>query len=431
MRVRELVRAGIVGALLCSVMAAPGQALAAGSAPPPHVIVLEKDGPVPIPVGQMGLIASMELPRGRWAVLAKVNPAMNDFSDTGIVRCRLEAGGDADQSEHTIFDLSVTQSRLVLGLQIAHVVSRPEGGTARLRCSSTIESVEARFVRITAIKAGRLTRIDLASHTQTTRGAGIPEIVFAWRDEPVPVPAGEFGRMARIHLAQGSWAVFAKLDAAQSAGHSSHLTCRLLAGGDADKFEMGIGFFPPPPDRPIALLNVAHTFRDTNGGAVELRCRRSGQPVLASFVRLTAIRAGELTEANVGTTKAADAPTIVVGRQNETVPLPETGNDYITVARLHLPRGSWLVLAKASVGREPGTGEDVVDCRLVAGDDRDEVNLYTNDREAVALHLPHRFTSDAGGAVALRCRSGNFEGNNVRLVAFTAIKAGTLSVQRS
>lgn len=423
--------AGLVAAVVCSVTSLTGQAGAVESAgQPPHIIVLEKDGPVPIPVGRSGWIASLELPRGRWAILAKLNPVMVDFSDTGFVRCRLEAGSDEDRTEHTIFDISTTQSRLVLGLQIVHNFPRPGGGAARLRCESSVQEVEARFIRITAVKAGRLTRIDLGSGTRTTNGDGIPEIVFASRDEPVPVRAGEFGRVAGIDLPHGSWVVFAKLDVARTSGTASELTCRLSAGADVDQIELGIGRFPPPPDRPIAMLNVAHTFESANGGTVALRCRRSGAPVEASFVRLTAIRAGHLTEVPVSSAAGHDVPRMVYGQLDGPVPVPAS-SEYGAVARLRLPRGSWLVLAKASVGRDPGTGEDFVDCRLVARDDRDEVNLYTNDREAVAFQLPHTFQSEWGGAAVMRCRSLHAnEDNDVRFIRFTAIRAGTLSILR-
>jgi hypothetical protein len=423
--------AGLVVALLGSVTTVPGQALAADSAgQPPHIIVLEKDGPVPVPVGQIGSIATMHLPRGRWAILAKLNPVNTGVDNESFVRCRLEAGGDSDRTEHTIFDPSVTQSRIVLGLQIAHFFSRPEGGSARLGCSSTQEDIEARFIRVTAVKAGRLTRIALGSRTRTTNGVGIPKVVFAQRNGPVPVRRGEFGTVARIHLAHGSWVVFAKLDVARTSGTASALTCRLSAGADFDRIDLAIGNFPPPPDRPIPLLNVAHTFDSAIGGPVELRCRRSGAPLEASFVRLTAIRAGHLNDAPIRSAEGGDSPRIVFGHRDGPVPI-ESSDEYRAVARLRLPRGSWLVLAKANVGRDRGTGEDFVDCRLVAGDDRDQVNLYTNDREGVAFHLPHRFTSDAGGAVVMRCRSLQSDArNDVRFVRFTAIRAGTLAVRR-
>ena len=446
MRLRGLIPAGLVVALLGSVTTAPGQALAADPAGQmPHVIVLEKDGPVPLPVGQSGSIATMHLPRGRWAILAKLNPVMTGYAGLGFVRCSLVAGGDVDRSEHTIYSPDATASRLVLGLQISHVFWRTVGGTARLRCESSIEEVEARFIRITAVKAGRLTRIDLGSGTRTTNGSGVPEVVSAWRNEPVPVRAEEFGRVARVHLPHGSWVVFAKLDVARSTGGdqiptTSDLTCRLAAGADFDKIELRVGHGPPPEDRPIPLLNVVHTFESANGGPVAVLCKRVGAPLDASFVHLTAIRAGRLVEMPLRSTEGGGIPRIVSGRRDGPVPLP-VSDEYIAVARLRLPRGSWLVLAKAYVGRDIGAGEDYIRCRLVAGDDRDEVNLYTNDREGVAFHLPHRFTSDGGGAVVMRCRSGppadplpsrllGDSGNDVRFIRFTAIRAGTLSVRR-
>ena len=428
--------------VVCLVMAAvlgagapaegwPGATGTSGS--PPRIVVWKNDGPLPLPVGEEVPVGSMHLPQGSWAVFAKLGVIVTQSTgNNGKIRCRLVAGADADRSAHTLYDPSATDSRLVLGLEIAHRFSAPGGGTARLTCRATVEDVEASFVRLAAIRAGRLTTIALGSGTSTTTGQGSPIVVAARRRGAVPVPSGAFGSMATIHLSHGGWAIFAKLDVDRSSGTSpSVLNCRLAAGGDFDQVELGVGSAPPPPDRPIPLMGMVHTFDDQQGGPVELRCRRSGAPLEASFIRLTAIKAGRLTNDPIGpaaaTTTGSGVPRIVSGYLNGPEPVPAS-DQFSRIARLHVTGGSWLVLAKAYVGRDRGTGEDFVDCRLFAGGDRDEVNLYLNDRQDVAFHLHHAFPPE-GGVVTMACRSlhGN-GGNDVRFVRITAVRAGTLTV---
>src|SRR5438093_2436094 len=62
--------------------------------------------------------------------------------------------------------------------------------------------------------------------------AAQPRMVVWENDGPVPVPVGNARNIGSLHLAAGSWAVFAKLGVivTQSSGNNGVIRCRLRLG---------------------------------------------------------------------------------------------------------------------------------------------------------------------------------------------------------
>jgi hypothetical protein len=121
---------------------------------------------------------------------------------------------------------------------------------------------------------------------------------------------------------------------------------------------------------------------------------------------------------------ATPSPVILSGTSKLAVP-----NGPTTIARLGLPKGSWVVFVKADVSAVSG-GPVQVHCTLKAGSSSDHTDPALDDRtgafeENIALNVAHKFAS--AGAALLSCDNS---GANVDVISIkmTAIKAGKLSI---
>ena len=121
---------------------------------------------------------------------------------------------------------------------------------------------------------------------------------------------------------------------------------------------------------------------------------------------------------------AAPSPVILSGTNKLAVP-----NGLRTIARLGLPKGSWVVFAKADISAVGG-GPVQVHCTLKAGSSSDHTDPELEDGtgafdENFALNVAHKFAN--AGAALLSCDNS---GANVDVISIkmTAIKAGKLSI---
>jgi|SRR5215470_3259686 len=104
-------------------------------------------------------------------------------------------------------------------------------------------------------------------------------------------------------------------------------------------------------------------------------------------------------------------------------------NGQTTIARLGLPKGSWVVFAKADVSTASGPVQ--LHCRLKAGGSSDHTDPELESGAAgafdenIALNVAHKFAH--AGAALLSCNSSGVV-VDVISVKMTAIKAGKLSI---
>lgn len=132
----------------------------------PRVISGWHNGPLGIPRKTAGYkrLTSLSLPWGRWSVLAKlwVDTESGTTDHAGLVTCRLVFGSVADEAT---IDFSKPPSwastyGLPQPMALAISYSSIEPGPVELRCRRAKAGgpVKAYFIKITAIKAGSLTR---------------------------------------------------------------------------------------------------------------------------------------------------------------------------------------------------------------------------------------------------------------------------------
>lgn len=132
----------------------------------PRVISGWHNGPLGIPRKTTGYkrLTSLSLPYGRWSVLAKlwVETESDTNDHAGLVTCRLVFGSVADKTTINFSKPPVLASLYGLPQPMALAISYSsiEPGPVELRCRRAKAGgpVKAYFIKITAIKAGSLTR---------------------------------------------------------------------------------------------------------------------------------------------------------------------------------------------------------------------------------------------------------------------------------
>jgi hypothetical protein len=141
-----------------------------------------------------------------------------------------------------------------------------------------------------AVMAGAPAFGQSSARTATT---AIPIIKSGFRDGPVFITTGTHpATVTSMSLGKGSWAIFAK---AYVAGGSNavFLNCQLVAGTDFDQTRPQLEAGVDSAFSQSIALNVVHKF--AVAGKVKFRCTTFGIPVAVYFIKITAIKAGSLT----------------------------------------------------------------------------------------------------------------------------------------
>ncbi len=151
---------------------------------------------------------------------------------------------------------------------------------------------------VAAVTAGVMAAAPALGQTGQPRQPGqvtaIPIIKSGWKNGPVNLTTSVTPvTVAKMSLAAGKWAIFAKAYLQDNGAFTVLMNCQLVAGADFDitrpQLEAGGG---NAYSQSIAL-NVVHTF--ATSGAVRLKCATFGVPVSVNFIKITAIKAGTLT----------------------------------------------------------------------------------------------------------------------------------------
>lgn len=124
------------------------------------------------------------------------------------------------------------------------------------------------------------------------RAAAIPIIKSGFKNGPVTVTGSTLKTVASMSLGAGGWAIFAKAFLHGGASPSV-VTCQLTAGADFDPTDAALETGPGTAFEQTIALNVTHKF--ATAGKVTLACKSPGTTVSVNFIKITAIKAGTLT----------------------------------------------------------------------------------------------------------------------------------------
>ncbi len=124
------------------------------------------------------------------------------------------------------------------------------------------------------------------------RAAATPIIKSGFKNGPVTVTGSTFKAVATMPLGAGGWAIFAKAFL-HGGANPSVVTCQLTAGPDFDPTDAALETGPASAFEQTIALNVVHKF--ATAGGVKLACKSPGTTVSVNFIKITAIKAGTLT----------------------------------------------------------------------------------------------------------------------------------------
>jgi hypothetical protein len=253
--------------------------------------------PVDVPGSNtLGSVASVQLPEGPWFVMADL--WAHDTASTTRVDCDLSMGSDTDQSVVGLGASGAERDREPMGLSVVHAIAATV--TVKLECDSgdAAGDVTANDIRITAIKAGKLSNLRYGGST-TSAGTGIPIISSVRRDGAVGVKGANggpftFAKVASYSLVAGKWALVATAWLRNfTAPDGTVVQCKLVAGSSRDTAHVTL---------PLSIgsvdgfeLATVHTF--SSSGTVTLLCGDSASTsqVEIQFIKITAIKAGTLS----------------------------------------------------------------------------------------------------------------------------------------
>ena len=421
--------------VLGAALFAPSAATAASGSP--HLVNGKKAGPVAIPVTQK-TVASLPLTKGRWLVFAKAvlaGTGGSAFEHLGV-DCRLTVGSRSDLVSAAPAPENADGSRVPMLLTTAGKLR--SSGSALLRCAAENGgTVKIRDIRMTAIRVGTLTTRSTVTPAgrrigpSATSGTGKPIVVSAKQASPRAVNGDAvFHPVAQLPLAAGRWWIVVKGVASDGTTESTY-RCRVSAGGDADVVRFPLGLSGIPIDTEPIALQVVHDFGAP--GSALLECLGDHDFQVGNVV-MTAIKVGKLTNemrpAPVATT-GSGSPRVIAGWNDGPLGVPVSG-DLTTILTQPLPKGKWLVVAKAWFEAGSVPSDSVlrrVTCQLGFGGVKDDVELrYWNNVThvgAVVLQVPAS-TQGAQSAV-LRCRRTEAGGTGDLLwVKIVALKLGSI-----
>lgn len=254
---------------------------------------------IPLPASLYTDVATLLLPAGTWLLMAKADFVNTDPDASHSIKCRLVAGGQADVTATGLTKELGGAHRRTLFSELPRHVASVNGMLARWRCRGWEGQdglVEARYIRLLAIKTGTLKSINLATNAVTGEGTGTPAVVSARLDDSINAPSsGSPAVVASFHLPQGAWWVTAKAIARGADELNRSLSCDLTPSTDSRTVALST---------PASLMSVQsvswqsafHAYKK-NGVAVRLTCETSAPGaggVTIDSIRITAVRAGSL-----------------------------------------------------------------------------------------------------------------------------------------
>ena len=133
-------------------------------------------------------VATIPLSAGQWWIRADLS--VYKTGDGGVSApygCKLQVGDQTDDVTGAM-DLASDSTMVDLNIAASVTTPRPTLDDVRLSCKS-LDAAEVRNIRITAVKLGTLTQVDLTDSSSTISGSGMNEVDIAGIDKPAILAA--------------------------------------------------------------------------------------------------------------------------------------------------------------------------------------------------------------------------------------------------
>jgi hypothetical protein len=424
----------VLGTLvLAAVMAASGAASAAPGGP--ALVHGKKTGPVLIP-GKQRTVGSLPLTKGRWSVIAKgtiVGTGGKSGAHLGVT-CQLKLGSRKDVITAVPARQDGAGSRISILLTTAGQLKG--SGTASLRCKGQVAgATKIRDIRITATKVGKLTTrstvtpVGAAIGPAATTGSGKPVLISAKQPSARTVSGdGGYHPVTQLPLAAGRWWIVVKGVGDQASAGSGDYRCQVTTGGLADEIQFPIQPVGEPGDaQPFALV-ATHDF--ASSGMAVLECAGDNDFRVRNVV-ITAMRLGSLTtDFQPLVTSGSGNPRLTIGWNDGPIAVP-VGSNLVEMLSQPLPKGKWLVVAKAGFKANDFTNSQLLQlrCELGFSGVKDVVELRFKEGQGrvgmVALQVPA--SSSGARSAVLRCRLPKAGATGELLyVKVSALKLGSI-----
>lgn len=146
-----------VAAVTAAVMAgapALARSVSARATPSPVIVAGFKNGPVAISGTGLQTVATMHVPAGKWAIFGKA--WLLNLDDVNLAPdCRLVAGTSSDSARGGLGHNHNDVNTMNVSLNVIHTFRT--AGTVMMKCNVFSVHVQVNSIKITAIKAGKLT----------------------------------------------------------------------------------------------------------------------------------------------------------------------------------------------------------------------------------------------------------------------------------
>jgi hypothetical protein len=221
------------------------------------------------------------------------------------------------------------------------------GGSFVLACAAKALGVDAAWMKIVALKVGKLT-VGATSSRPTTSGSGSPPAIHRWKTSEVSI-GQPLQTVASMPISDGLWFVRASFtaEAPQPVGiPEAEVECLLDLDGITDAVEARLFQGVEMSQRMVALDVATPVSGGQAGASVELKCG-STQPAIIANVSIVAIQANTLLRRNMAngnqTTMGSGATRIRHGYRTDSVHVDDTLD---SIGGVTLGAGRWLVIGK-------------------------------------------------------------------------------------
>lgn len=158
-----------------------------------------------------------------------------------------------------------------------------------------LQSKRTLFITLaaSALVAGAASGAYAGTAAPALSGPAGPAVYSGFHDAPITLPSS-LRTIATLRVPAGNYSVFAKLTVWNGQNIDDTLTCKLVAGADFDtSITVLTGNSVPFANYAAMALNVVHHF--SGRGKIHLQCTGGSVNTTASWIKITAIKAGPLS----------------------------------------------------------------------------------------------------------------------------------------
>lgn len=107
------------------------------------------------------------------------------------------------------------------------------------------------------------------------------------------VATAGFTQIGALSVPAGRYVAFAKTWVVNTGATTTAVDCQLAGGGDSDDTKLALASVGSPAEAETVANNVVHDF--ASAGSFTLSCQTSAGTVKFSYIKITAIQVGNLT----------------------------------------------------------------------------------------------------------------------------------------